>query len=159
MKAIKGFETSYAITRDGRVWSFCKHDWKATQTNTGGYEIVRLWKNNESKWYTIHRLVAETYLPNPNHYPVINHKDQNKLNNNVDNLEWASVEYNVQYSCCKRVMCQETGEIFDSVGEAAKSVGRKPATMSAHLHGNSKSCGGYHFEFTTVMPEALEGDD
>lgn len=149
MKEIKGFEGLYAITRDGRIWSMRKHDWKATFTNTCGYEIVKLWRGGEEKWYTVHRLVAETYLPNPDRYPVINHKDHNRKNNNVDNLEWCSVAYNNQYSSCKRVKCEETGEIFDSVKAAAESVGRKSATMSRHLHGATKFCGGYHFTFYT----------
>lgn len=58
----------------------------------------------------------------------------------------------------KKVKCIETGEIFDSVKAAAESVGRKTSTMSRHLHGNTKFCGGYHFEFY-IEEDEKEGDE
>jgi len=63
-----------------------------------GYAHVGM-KRNDNKWQTkqVHRLVAEAFLPNPNNQPCVNHKDENKLNNCVDNLEWCTVNYNVNY--------------------------------------------------------------
>ena len=63
-----------------------------------GYSIVGLSKNGKLKTRTIHRLVAETFIDNPNNYPVINHKDCNKTNNNVNNLEWCTQKQNVMES-------------------------------------------------------------
>ena len=60
-----------------------------------GYKIVTL--NGKSKH--VHRLIALTFIPNPNNLPCINHKDENKLNNNVENLEWCTHEYNMNYNC------------------------------------------------------------
>jgi len=62
-----------------------------------GYIKVSLNKNAKSKAYAVHRLIARAFIPNPNNYPCINHKDENKQNNNVDNLEWCTVKYNNSY--------------------------------------------------------------
>ena len=62
------------------------------------YLRSNLWKDGKYKTFSIHRLVAEAFLPNPNNFPVVNHKDGNKLNNRVDNLEWCTQSYNVKES-------------------------------------------------------------
>lgn len=59
-----------------------------------GYYMVSLWKNSKGKFITIHRLVAQAFLDNKTNLPCINHKDGNKLNNNINNLEWCSYGYN-----------------------------------------------------------------
>lgn len=63
-----------------------------------GYPCVKLSKNSKLKHFTIHRLVALTWIPNPENLPQINHKDGNKLNNHVSNLEWCSASHNVKHS-------------------------------------------------------------
>lgn len=63
-----------------------------------GYQRIRIYENrNKFKTYHIHRLVAEAFLPNPNNYPIINHKDFDRSNNNVNNLEWCDYSYNRLY--------------------------------------------------------------
>ena len=63
-----------------------------------GYARIRIYESrNKFKTYQVHRLVAEAFLPNPNNYPIINHKDFNRSNNRVDNLEWCSYSYNRLY--------------------------------------------------------------
>lgn len=62
-----------------------------------GYLRVTLSNNGKVKHYKIHRLVAEAFIPNPNNLPQINHKDENRLNNCVDNLEWCTAKYNSNY--------------------------------------------------------------
>lgn len=62
------------------------------------YYSVSLSKDCVCKHYYIHRLVAKAFIPNPNNYPVVNHRDYNKLNNRVDNLEWCTQEFNVRHS-------------------------------------------------------------
>lgn len=62
------------------------------------YSNVRLCKNNKTKSFTIHKLVALAFIPNPENLPIINHKDENKQNNHVSNLEWCSHKYNNRYN-------------------------------------------------------------
>lgn len=62
-----------------------------------GYFQVTLIHNNQRHYFNVHRLVAIAFIPNPNKYPQVNHKDENKLNNFVDNLEWCDAKYNCNY--------------------------------------------------------------
>lgn len=110
-----------------------------------GYLYVGLYKNGKQKHYRLHRLVAQAFLPNPNNYPVINHKDENKTNNFVwvnedgtidtekSNLEWSTQKYNVNYGTVKTRKRKRRGQkikqmaldgklitIWSSVKEAKK---------------------------------------
>lgn len=67
--------------------------------NRRGYYEILTSIDNIKTHFTIHRLVATCFIPNPNNYEYINHKDENKLNNNVENLEWCTHEYNMNYNC------------------------------------------------------------
>ena len=67
------------------------------KNNGTGYFMVCLYKNKTHKYYLIHRLVALTFLPNPDNLPCVNHKDEDKTNNRIDNLEWCDHKYNSNY--------------------------------------------------------------
>lgn len=67
-----------------------------------GYLTVILYKNGKIKNYKIHRLVAEAFIPNPNNYPCVNHKDENPSNNCINNLEWCTHKYNMNYGTCQQ---------------------------------------------------------
>lgn len=94
-KQIKGFP-NYEIDTDGRVYSK-KLGGYLSEVDHNGYRTVRLWNNGKAKMFYIHRLVGEAFIPNPNSYPQINHKDECKSNNKVENLEWCSISYNQKY--------------------------------------------------------------
>lgn len=147
MKDIKGYEGLYAITEDGKVWSYSKKDWKAQSLNQSGYLVVDLWKNNTRKLFTVHRLVAEAYIPNSENYPVVNHKDKNKQNNRVQNLEWCTISYNNKHGSNKKVKCLETGVVYPSLTAAAQAINRGKSTLCSHLKGNTSHCAGYHWEY------------
>lgn len=97
-KDIKDYEGHYQVSNLSRVKSikFGK-EIIMKQNIRRGYYYVGLSKNGKVKNYFVHRLVAEAFLDNPDNLPCVNHKDENKLNNNVDNLEFCSVFYNNTY--------------------------------------------------------------
>ena len=97
-KPVVGYEGHYQVSNFGRVKSikFGK-EIILKQKIKDGYYYVGLSKNGIVKNYFVHRLVAEAFIPNPNNLPQVNHKDENKLNNSVDNLEWCDAKYNRNY--------------------------------------------------------------
>jgi hypothetical protein len=99
MKDIPGYEGLYSATTDGQIWSHKSKKFLKPYT-VGTYKKylgVKLVKNGKAKSYRVHRLVAMTYLPNPDNLPQINHKDENPQNNCLENLEWCDAMYNNHY--------------------------------------------------------------
>ena len=92
---IQGYEGFYKINRKGEVLSVRSGKLLKAGKNKQGYMNVALSKNGESKVHKVHRLVARTFISNPNNYPYINHKDEDKTNNHVENLEWCTAKYNI----------------------------------------------------------------
>ena len=96
-KDVKGYEGLYKISNRGKVYSFYTNKILKNSKSIDGYYRVYLRKNKKRKFASIHRLVAEAFIPNPNDLPQVNHKDENKKNNNVYNLEWCDCKYNANY--------------------------------------------------------------
>lgn len=96
-KDIQNYEGLYQVSNLGRVKSIIKKIILKNMVDKCGYEYVHLSKNNVQKRKSIHRLVAETFLDNKNNLPCVNHKDENKQNNNINNLEWCTYSYNNNY--------------------------------------------------------------
>lgn len=99
---IDEYEGLYQISNYGRVKSTQYHNGTYERIlkpskHTDGYPLVNFCKNRQKKWYLVHRLVAQAFIPNPNNLPCVNHKDECKTNNNVDNLEWCTRKYNSNY--------------------------------------------------------------
>ena len=107
MKDIKNYEGLYAITSCGKVWSYRRKKFLKPDINQGGYYRIGLCKNGEVKKYLIHRLVAEAYLPNPEDLPQVNHKDEIKTHNYLQNLEWCNSKYNQNYGS-RNIHCQKS---------------------------------------------------
>ena len=164
-KDIPGYEGLYGVTKDGKVYSFRTKKFLKPAVDKGGYLYVCLTNNKTKKTYLSHRLVALTYIPNPNNYPQVNHKDENKQNNHVSNLEWCTNKYNINYGTgiqrrsntlkgennynSKKVRCIETGQIFNCERCANEFLGKtvKNRNISACCRGERKTSYGYHWEY------------
>lgn len=94
---VVGYEGLYQVSSMGRVKSMYRYKKTLRPQFAPFYHSVILWKDGVPKKMRVHRLVAMAFIPNPNNYPYINHKDENKTNNCVDNLEWCTAKYNANY--------------------------------------------------------------
>ena len=96
-KDIQGYEGLYQVSNKGRVKSTRNNIILKPMISDKGYYHVDLYNKDNRKSCKVHRLVAQAFIPNPNNYPVINHKDENTINNQVSNLEWCTAQYNHDY--------------------------------------------------------------
>lgn len=141
-KDVAEYEGLYEVSNKGNIRGVARKDplgrnRKGRMLKPGytsrGYLQVALSKNGKSKTRTVHRLVAEAFIPNPNGLPQVNHRDEDKDNNNVENLEWCDPKYNINYGTgserasqarSKKVKATNiiTGEVltFNSAKEAEK---------------------------------------
>lgn len=162
MKLIPGYE-SYSVTEDGVIYSHKKtrgmgkgkvldYSYKRElkpQVNHKGYLCVVLEQNtSNAKNMFIHRAVALAYIPNPNNYDTINHKDQNKTNNHFTNLEWMSNSDNVEYSQAKvRLIETPEGNIIEvfNLTKWCREVLNLPSSgnMLRTLRNPNTNCKGY----------------
>lgn len=155
-KPIADYEDLYEVSNQGRVRSLCNRygENKILKQCIGsrGYYLVTLCNKGKQKTVNVHRLVACAFIPNPASLPCINHKDENKLNNNVSNLEWCSYYHNNTYghrltkSAEKRgipVICNETGIVYPSSKAASRITGIAQSQIWNCSHGNRKTAGGF----------------
>lgn len=134
--------------------------------NNKGYSYVNLYKNGEHKKMLVHRLVALAFIPNSENKPMINHKDENPLNNCVDNLEWCDSKYNNNYGTknarmiqnrrsyklgnhprAKSVFCVELNKTFDCVQRAQEELGIWGASIIKVCKGKLNTTGGFHWRY------------
>lgn len=105
-KPITGYEGLYEVSNMGRVRSFVRKNFQGKILSPClkcGYPSVILCKKGEGqKWALVHRLVAEAFIPNEDNLPIVNHKDETRDNNCVDNLEWCTTAYNLAYGSAPR---------------------------------------------------------
>ena len=158
-KDIPGYEGRYKISNYGKVWSNFKKDFMSISVDKDGYSRVALFKDGKQKQLQVHRLVALTFIPNPENKPEVNHKDRNKSNNNVENLEWVTQSENVAHAYRHGVEPRPTHqdqpfqkEILDiienkkyfSIREASRQTGHKRDTIRRSLDLNIPICNNTH---------------
>jgi hypothetical protein len=155
-KEIPGSGGKYQISNYGNVYSLINNVQLKGVNNGNGYLRVKL---NERLFY-IHRLVAMAFIPNPKCYKEINHKDENKLNNNADNLEWCSHKYNMKFGTRNKMAIDNTKKSviqytmsgkyvcsYNSIVEAAGKMSISKGNIVSVLKGNRKSAGGYKWKY------------
>ncbi len=156
LKDIPGYEGKYAVTADGEVWSYTDQIFMSPWVHNCGYLIVSLQENKDfgkQKNYRVHRLVAMTYIPNPEGKEEVDHINKNKMDNRVENLRWvtsaenkANAEFKGSKKVRTKVRCVETGEVFKSMVQAAEFAGCHRYNINLCLLGKQLTAGGYHWE-------------
>lgn len=160
-KPISGYEGLYEISTHGNVKSLNYNHTKVAKnlkfgvSQDGKYYSVGLFKNNKRKKFRVNRLVAEAFISNPHNYPEVNHKDEDTFNNCVENLEWCTRGYNINYGSRNRKVSEKlknnprskpilailedgTIERYPSVTEATRVLEASYGTIWQALNGRIK---------------------
>lgn len=162
-KKIKGYD-NYLVSNEGRVKSLQNNKEKILKpvSYKDGYLHVILCKNGKVKNFLIHRLVAQAFIPNPDNLPQVNHKDEDKTNNSVSNLEWCTAKYNLNYGShnekvkqsninntklSKKVKCIETCVVYKSIIEVERITGINRGNICQACKGKRKTAGKYHWKY------------
>lgn len=152
---IESYEDVYEVSNLGNVRRKYTNKQLSYNTHKTGYLNVHLSNRKNKRRVNIHRLVAEAFIPNPENKPQVNHIDEDKTNNRVDNLEWVTAKENANHGTRNKragqnksikIKCLETGVIYGSLIECTKKLNVDNGDLSKVIHGKRKSAGGYHFE-------------
>lgn len=151
---------NYEVSTEGRLRKRNTGKILVLTDDSRGYPAATIIDEHGQHTKTVHRLVAETFIPNPDNKRTVNHKDGDKRNNRVSNLEWNTSSENTAHAyrnglkrrpdTCgspkRRVRIVETGEVFDSIGDCARAINGDQAHISNCLSGRYHTHRGYHFE-------------
>ncbi len=164
---VKGFEGLYEVSSFGRVRSLNYKNTGQTKVlssfeNKHGYLQVVLWKKGKEKLFRIHRLVAEAFIPNLFGYPQVNHIDEDKTNNHIDNLEWCDNKYNSNHGTRNKRIAKKlskpvlqftkTGEFvkeWSSTNEAGRN-GFTQVSIASCCRGKLKSHKGFIWQYKEI---------
>lgn len=171
---IPGYDGYYQISNQGRVRSkdryarvcgggqrLVKGRVMALTKATNGYPMINLSYKRVLSHHLVHRLVAQAFIPNPNNYPQVNHKDENITNNCVDNLEWCTAKYNANYGtrnqrCNEKVKKKPVKQIdldgnvvrvFCSIKEAMRTTGADESQIIRCCTGRNNTARGFRWEY------------
>ena len=146
------------VSNKGNVVSCKRGGWSPYKVyyNSCGYQMVGAVSRHATY---VHRMVAETWIDNPNHYEEVNHINGDKDDNRVENLEWTTHNQNMRHAYRTGLLkphggrkgipirIVETDEVFESVSECARRIGVTRPAISYCLAGRNRTCHGYHFEY------------
>ena len=173
-KDIVNYEGFYQVSNLGRVRSLDRYDNRGIfhesqiikpKQHPCGYYGIGLWKEGKQSQFLIHRLVAQAFIPNENDLPDINHRNEDKTDNRVANLEWCDHIYNMRFGtrgerCRKKADCHAVVQMdmegnviaeFEAIKVAARVVGINNAeTITKCCKGARPSAGGYKWKYKTV---------
>lgn len=168
-KDIQGYEGKYQISNLGNVYSLITNKILKPRLTLDGYYQVDLCKDGVKRHLYIHRLVAQSFLDNPKNYKIVNHKDENSMNNIVSNLEWCDSTYNNNYGNCKRKISEANSikiNQYDMNGNFIKqwlginNIERclkiNKGNICMCCKGKRNNAGGYKWEY---MQELEQGSD
>ena len=159
-KDIQGYEGKYQISNLGNVYSLITNKILKPRLTLDGYYQVDLCKNGVKKHLYIHRLVAQSFLANPKNYKIVNHKDENSMNNIVSNLEWCNSTYNNNYGNCKRKISEANSikinqydmdgnfiKQWNSMKEASETLKLSRGNICLCCEGIRNKTGGYRWRY------------
>ena len=159
-KDIKGYEGLYQVSNLGRVKSLYRNIILKGFIDQDGYRLVTIYRNNTKSNKRIHRLVAQAFIPNPENKSHVNHIDEDKTNNRVDNLEWMTAKENINYGTHNERVSKTmgipviainciTGESkeFHGISECARQLGLCQQSISKVLAGQCRQTGGFTFKY------------
>lgn len=160
-KIINGFE-NYEVSTFGNIRNIKTQKILALNKEEGRYSFVGLWNNKKRTNCRVHRLVAIAFIPNPDNKPQVNHKNLNKHDNRVENLEWVTPKENMKhkfqqcnynrgngFNTGRKIKCIETKQEYESVRSAALKTNISKSNLLYALYGIQKTAGGYHWEYVT----------
>ena len=150
----------YAVTNDGKVYSKKTNKFMKLSIGSKGYIQVCLTVDGKKRTIRVHRIVAETFIPNIENKPQVNHIDGNKQNNCVDNLEWCNNSENQKHSYRvignknhgggggkTPVICIETKKVYCSATEVAKDTGAYVTNISRTCKNGHGTAAGFHWKY------------
>lgn len=164
-KDVKDYEGIYKVSNYGNVISYARNGTRGGEKDKierHGYYRVKLWKNKQVKTFSIHRLVAQAFVPNPLGKPQVNHKDGNKKNNYFENLEWCSASENMVHAYknglvkTRPVYQIKDGKIvntFLNIHMAAVETKIPYSSIYRCANGILKQAGGYDWHYADVIIE------
>ena len=155
MREVVGYESCYKVTRCGKVFSIGRNKWMSTHLDRDGYERLTLCKENIKKYKSVHRLVADAFIPNPLNLDTVDHIDGNTLNNSTANLRWMTRENNTQRAT-SRAFCIRTpagmGIWAPNKSAFCRQYNLDPSTLSRVIYGKTRQHKGYtRYENTSYI--------
>lgn len=161
-RPVKGYEEFYLVNNQGDIIALRNKNGKSRlkpYLDKDGYHRVRLKGKDKSVWIGVHKVVAMAFLPNPNNYYMVNHKNFKRDDNRVENLEWCSAKYNAKYSINHykgagfkpiiKIDDMGNSQKYKSISEASRITGVSAGNICRCLKNRTKKAGGYIWKYET----------